>query len=719
MKNLIIKIFLLLFSFTFLLNVYTKTNSTKNILLITIDTLRADYISVIDEHKIKTPNIDSLANKGILFTHIFSTAPLTLPSHISILTGTYPFTHRVRNNGQVLNNTSVQSINSVLKNYGYNTYAITASYVLHSSFGLSKDFDYYSNVSKTNSLTHSVSTQFIERKAEEVVSIASKLIPYIKKPFFFWIHFYDPHAPYNPPPNFTHGSPAESYIGEIEYTDFAIGKLLNLLKINKLTDNLIICITSDHGESLGQHKEKTHGHFLYNSTLRVPLILYYDNAKPKKITSYASSIDIAPTLLNLINLPIPNSMQGSSLLPVINSNKPLDKKTIYAETFQPFLDNNWAPLFSIIIERKKYIYAPKQELYDLTNDFNESYNIITNSSNQIWFNKIQPYLKFPHSLQKLDNASKEALLSLGYAGSSNPTLPSLTYLMNLPDPKDTINDLELIHSAMDEINNSNLDEAAKILLSLHNKDKSNTRTLYLLSLIYKNKNDYNNALQYLKKAANINSDYLSHYYLLSAESDIKKNNLLKAEHNYLKAIEFNPYETAAYYNLSQLAYAKKDLSSAKNYLKKTLELEPENFIAANNLAMLLLNEKKYNEAEKLLLNNFNLYPDNELIINNLVKLYLNKKDYHNAYNFLRIAISINPNNENNYLLIISCCQYLNAKEELINYRYKLAELYSHRNLNEKALAQLNAILKIDPSNQKALYMLKQIQNAYPPTNNYK
>ena len=194
MKNLIIKIFLLLIASILLINAYTRTENTKSILLITIDTLRADYINIISEHKIKTPNIDSIAYKGI-----------------SILTGTYPSTHGVRNNGQFLNNTAVQSITSILKNYGYHNYAITASYVLHSSFGLSKHFDFYSNVSKTISLTHSVSTQFIERKAEEVVSIASTLIPDIKKPVFLWIHFYDPHAPYNPPPNFTHGSIIESY----------------------------------------------------------------------------------------------------------------------------------------------------------------------------------------------------------------------------------------------------------------------------------------------------------------------------------------------------------------------------------------------------------------------------------------------------------------------------------------------------------------------------
>ena len=458
---------------------------------------------------------------------------------------------------------------------------------------------------------------------------------------------------------------------------------------------------------------------LLNHTLRVPLILFHDNLKPQKIISYASSIDIAPTLLDILNLPIPNSMQGSSLLPVINSKEKLDKKIIYAETLQPFLDNNWAPLFSIITERKKYIYAPKPELYNLTNDFNESYNIIKNVSNQIWSNKIKPYLKFPHTEQKLDTASKEALLSLGYAGSSNPKLLSLTYLMKLPDPKDTINDLELIHSAMDDINNSNLDNAIKILLPLFNKNKSNTRTLYLLSLIYKNKNDYINALRYLKKAANLNINYLSHYYLLSAELAIKKNNPLEAEYNYLQTIKINPYEAAAYYNLSQLAFMKKDLTSAKYYLQKTLELEPENFIAINNLTMLLLNEKNYDEAEKLLLYNFKLYPKNELIINNLVKLYLNKKDYKNAYNFLKNAISINSNNENNYLHIINCCQYLNEKEELINYRYKLAELYWHKKQNGNALFQLNEILKIDPYNQKALYMLKQIQNAYHPKNNYK
>jgi arylsulfatase A-like enzyme/Tfp pilus assembly protein PilF len=696
---------------------YSEASKNKNIILITIDTLRADYIGAVNEKKINTPTIDSIAAEGALFTHVFATVPLTLPSHISILTGTYPSTHGVRNNGQIFNHPSIKLIPSILKNKGYHTYAITASYVLHSRFGLSKDFDYYSNVAKNYSLSHSISTQFIERKADEVVSIASVLTPTIKKPFFLWVHFFDPHAPYSPPPQFSHGSAVESYKGEIEYTDAAIAKLLALIKNYHLDENTIICITSDHGESLGEHKEMTHGHFLYNSTLRVPLIIKSNNIKPKKISSFISLIDIAPTLLNLLDIPIPQYMEGSSLLPIINANHQTDKNIIYAETLQPLLDNNWSPLFAIISNKQKYIYAPKPELYDLTTDFNELNNIINNKSNQYWLAKLKPFLKFPESAQQINSEDKEALLSLGYASGYSSSLININSIANLPDPKDTIEDLELIHSAMDKINNSHLDDAAKILSSLNQKNPLNTRTLYLLSLIYKYKNDYNTAISYLKKAADINKYYLSHYYLLSADMAIKNNNLTEAEKLYSLAIQYNPFETAAYYNLSQLAFKKKDLLAAEKFLKKTIELEPENLNALNNLSVLLIKEQKYDEAEKFLLNALYLYPKNEYLLSNLITIYLNKNDFQNAYKSLKEILLLNPTNEKYYLLIINCCQKLDYTKELINYRIALAELYFQMHQFDKALTQLNEVMKIQPDNPIASKMLKQIQNSYPSKNN--
>ncbi len=712
MNNIIkkTKIIKFLFIITLIITNFTYPSKKNNVLLITIDTLRADYLGAIGEYKIKTPFIDSIANNGLLFTNVFTAVPLTLPSHISILTGTYPSLHGVRNNGQFFNNISIKSIASILKNNGYNTYAITASYVLHSRFGLSKDFDYYLNVHKSNSLKHSISTQFIEKKAEEVISDVSNLIPDIKTPFFLWVHFFDPHAPYEPPHKYSHGSNVESYIGEIEYTDYAIGKLLYLLKKNNLSDNLIICITSDHGESLGEHKETTHGHFLYNSTLRVPLILQSNSITPNKIHNFVSTIDIAPTILDMLNFSIPSYMQGSSLIKFLNSNKHMDKKIIYSETLQPFLDNNWAPLFSIITERKKYIYAPKPELYDLKIDTYELNNIINDASNNSYLLKLKPFLKFHKFNQKIDAQSKEILISLGYASGTTSYPLNINKLMNFPDPKDTIDYLELIHLAMDKINSSSFEDALKILLPLSEKNNSNTRIYYLLSLIYKYKNDYPAAITYMKKASNLNSDYLSHYYLLLAEYNIKNKKLAEAEQNYLSALKENPFETAVYYNLAQLAYLKKDLLSAKKYLYKTIELEPENPDATNNLFNLLIKEKQYDEAEILLIKYFNIVPNNELNLNNLIKLYINKNDYQNAYKFLKKSLSINPANENNYLLMINTCLHLKKTEESINYRYKLAEFYLQEKEKDKALNQLKEIIKIDPSNNKAIALIKQIQH---------
>src|SRR4030042_4825126 len=238
-----ITLFMALLSLCLILltSAYAASQGNKNnIIIITIDTLRTDFIGVTGERKIHTPTIDAIANEGVLFTHVFSPAPLTLPSHTSIFTGTYPPSHKVRNNGQIFNNSTTPLLSSLLKHQRYHKYAVTGSYVLRSHFGLAKDFDYYSNVTNTKPASEIINTQSIERNADEVLSESLKILKTIKEPFLLWIHFFDPHAPYTPPRGFPKGDKITSYQGEIEYTDTVINKLIKVLKISNNYDNAII-----------------------------------------------------------------------------------------------------------------------------------------------------------------------------------------------------------------------------------------------------------------------------------------------------------------------------------------------------------------------------------------------------------------------------------------------------------------------------------------------
>jgi arylsulfatase A-like enzyme/Tfp pilus assembly protein PilF len=646
----------------------------KSIVFITIDTLRADHIGILKEKNIQTPVIDGIARTGILWSHVFTTVPLTLPSHVSIFTGTYPPKHKVRNNGQIFHDSQIQPLAAILKKQGYSTYAITASYVLHSRFGLAQGFDSYSNVQISPEFPIGINTEFIERNASEVLEESKNIIPTIKKPFFLWVHFYDPHAPYNPPAGFKKGTPAESYQGEVEYVDSAIGKLFEYLTAYQLVQDTITVIASDHGEALGEHKEQTHGHFIYQSTLRVPLIIKVPGFAPRVIATPVSTADIAPTLLTVVNIPVPSYMDGNSLLskgqPIAGSNK----RILYAETYQPYLDYHWAPLLAVIKNNKKFIEAPQSELYDLEKDYQESHNILDPADLPSWNKQLTPFISTSMGDSNIDSAAREALSSLGYAGGSTKTSISLSELMKLADPKNRIVELESIHQAMDYLNGGNINKALAILSDIYEQDKGNLRALYLMSQAFKKIGNWDEAINSMKKAAALNSDYLSQYFLLKADYYAKQRNMNEAEKNYLEVIALNPQEFAAYNNLAQITFAKGNKNLAINYLRKAVELAPENLDAKNNLALLLFNQNSLDEAQSLLNSILAVKPEHQYALLNLIKLYIKTEEYDKAYQPVSRLIILYPDNKRYLQLGIDICIKLGKSEEAHNYTLKLEAL---------------------------------------------
>ncbi|OGF59951.1 MAG: hypothetical protein A2Y62_07875 [Candidatus Fischerbacteria bacterium RBG_13_37_8] len=416
--------------------------------------------------------------------------------------------------------------------------------------------------------------------------------------------------------------------------------------------------------------------------------------------------------MNLLSLPQPASIEGHTLIPLIASATPLDNDIIYAETFQPFLDYHWAPLFTIIHKRKKFIDAPNPEFYDLNNDFNELHNL-SNANEQnftSWKSKLNPFINTLMAKSKIDSASREALASLGYAGGTNASSLSLPQMKKLPDPKNKISVLESIHDAMDNLTNNNDSSAYEILSAIKTKDPNNVRVLYLLSIISNKKNDYKNAVDYMKKAAALNPDYLAPYYLLSADIAIKHKKFQEAEKYYLETIKVNPFEYSAYNNLAQIAFMNRNYSKATEYLTSAVELSPENLEIRNNLGILLLNENKLNEAEALFLTNLQISPKHQITLMNLAIVYMKKKEYNKAFSFIRQLLELDSNNENYYLLMIDCCSQASKTNELINYRLKLADLFIKKGQTQKAILQLQEILKIDHSHPDARKKIEQLLN---------
>jgi choline-sulfatase len=350
----------------------------KNVVLFTFDTTRADHVGCYGNQSASTPRIDALAQTGVRFEKCFSVGPTTLPSHASILTGQYPFVHGVRNNGTHALPDSAQTLAEILQAEGFQTGAVVSAMVLNSRYGLGQGFDSYDdNLSagpvQSSFLLRETTGDDATRRALDFLTTADD------RPFFLWVHLFDPHDAYTPPAGFAERADGNLYGGEIAFADEQMGLVLDAIKKQGKLDETLVVMTADHGESLGEHGEDTHAIFIYDATTHVPLVFSHPNLQQDfALSSPVSSVDIAPTILGLLGLPKPDIMDGLSLAPIIiNVNGPaLDaERVIYSESMFGYYNLGWAELRGVRDHAWRYIQAPQPELYDLTADPQEIQNL--------------------------------------------------------------------------------------------------------------------------------------------------------------------------------------------------------------------------------------------------------------------------------------------------------------------------------------------------------
>src|SRR6266404_5105256 len=361
------------------------TKSPPDVFLITIDTLRADHVGCYGYKQIDTPALDALAADGVRFAHAFTHSPITNTSHTSILTGLLPSVHGVTDFGVPLSPQHATAA-ELLKKHGYQTAAFIGAVILDSNTlapGLARGFDFYDNFPKTDSKDAEGRNKArwgrVERRGMEVVEHAEAWFEKHRTgPHFVWVHLYDPHDPYEPPPPFSEKYKDHLYDGEIAYADSAVAHWIAFLKKAGVYDNAIIVITGDHGEGLGEHGEATHGLFLYDSTLHVPLILKTAAAAHRGtvIDAQVRTTDILPTILSATGVTAPAELNGESLLPLIEQTKTAlgPNRALFGETDYP-LRWGWAPLRALRADNTKLIEAPRPELYDLQADPKELKNL--------------------------------------------------------------------------------------------------------------------------------------------------------------------------------------------------------------------------------------------------------------------------------------------------------------------------------------------------------
>lgn len=367
----------------------SRMTEKPNIIFISIDTLRADRLACYGYKNIQTPHIDSIAEKGVLFYQAICQVPITLPSHASIFTGLNPTSHNIRENGTFRLDDSETTLAQILKEEGYRTSAFIGGFPLDSRFGLDKGFDFYDDDLSDRKDQETIRGKILwqghkvssfERKAISVVESAIKWLSSNKESnFFLFIHLFDPHTSYSPPDPFKKMYQHQPYDGEVAYVDYCLGELFKKLEKWKILKDALIVITSDHGESLGEHGYWGHGKKLFEPSLRIPLVISFPSKIPqgKVVPNLVRSIDIMPTVLELLDKDVEIDIQGVSLLPLISGEKNLSLAS-YGETFFPRLRFGEEELRSYRTDRWKYIRfiednkIIKEELFDLKNDPGES-----------------------------------------------------------------------------------------------------------------------------------------------------------------------------------------------------------------------------------------------------------------------------------------------------------------------------------------------------------
>ena len=353
-----------------------------DVILITVDTLRADHVGLLGGDPNATPTLDALGRAGVTFADATSHAPLTLPAHASIMTGRYPTKHGLRDNAGFALADGMPTLASLLKASGYHTAAFVSSYVLRASAGLSRGFDEYDDRFDGVGREH-LTLSSLERRGPAVARDAAAWLANAPHPYLLWVHFYDPHAPYDPPRAFAERFPGKPYDGEIAASDFGIGALLAAVPVDRQSQTVVVA-TGDHGEGLGEHGESQHGVLLYDSTLHVPLMMRGpDIAAGTRVERQVRHVDILPTVLDLLGLQSPAGGDGESLRPLFDRSaaRPSDGEAplSYAESRFGALHFGWAPIQSGRDGRWKFIQAPAPELYDLGVDRSETMNRFTPS----------------------------------------------------------------------------------------------------------------------------------------------------------------------------------------------------------------------------------------------------------------------------------------------------------------------------------------------------
>jgi arylsulfatase A-like enzyme/Flp pilus assembly protein TadD len=572
-----------------------------NVILITLDTVRADRMGFLGSKLGLTPQLDLLASQSVVFENAYSQAPITPVSHATILTGTFPQYHGIRNFGDRLP-PSVPFLPEILHAQGYHTGAFVGSIILDPkngfASGFERGFDVY-NAGFHRQKTGERREASMQRRGEVTLGFVLEWFGQRKKgPFFLWFHLWDAHDPYNPPEPFRSRFPSQPYNGGVAYVDATVGKLLDYLRTQGLYDNTLIAVAADHGESLGDHGELTHSIFLYDATIHVPLLVKLPGNRlaNQRVKATASLVDLAPTLLDALGQTPPPAMQGHSLLPLIGNPHPGNRPS-FATGDHSERSFGWSALSSLRVGNQLYVRAPTPELYDLAADPGAKTNLYpSNHTAAVRLAiQIENFVKrmstgAPQALQDgLDDKSREKLAALGYVASGETGSPKGI------DPKDRIDVANDMHDASLAIEEGKEASVIPLLLRVVAKDPQIQAAQYYLGIAYSRKGNFSKAIPPLRKAVELRPDALMAQYEL-AICLYETGDLNTAAAHFEILVENRPEWSDARYSLASIYARTGRPEEAAKDLLVVLEGEPDHYRANLLLGRMLFLNGSFAEA---------------------------------------------------------------------------------------------------------------------------
>ncbi len=619
-----------------------------SVLLVSVDTLRADRLGSYGYTAASTPVLDRLAARGLRFAQATTVAPLTLPAHASLLSGTFPAFHGVRDNGSFYVGDEITTLAEVFKTRGYRTGGFVGAFVLDHRWGIAQGFDRYFDEFDLSRYEMSVGLDAAQRPGNEVVDSALAWLSEARdQPFLAWVHLYDPHTPYMPPEPYRSRFPATmqgAYDGEVAATDAQIGRLLEYLEASGSLDHTIVVVVGDHGESLGEHREQQHGFFVYDAAVQIPLIVVGPGVPVRTVNEQVRIVDVMPTILDLVGADVPAEVQGTSLMPLARGERL--ELLGFSETWYPRYHYGWSELTAVRDGRYKFIAAPRRELYDTQTDPGELRDL--SAENPRLADALETALRdmvartsatTTQTPRPMDPEVEDRLRALGYVGAT-VTRAALVD-RSRGDPKDKIELYNLLKRAAEDSVADRLDDGIAKVRQVLSVDSDVIEAHTMLGNMHSKAERVGEAIAAYKQALAVDPEHEGATWSL-ALAYRQAGKLDEARAGFERVLELNPRTAKALYQLADLSMRRRDFVRAAETLEKGLTLSGDRAAFLVKLAEARIELKLFDAAQSALLEAIKIKSDQSMAHYNLGLVYEERQDWQAAAKAYEAEIAVSP-----------------------------------------------------------------------------